>query len=327
MECLMNPFTTTLEPVWQAPTCVWINSDAVATTSEKIASEGFPTPSWREEVFPSDDLVFLDFVGIGNAINFAFTDFETHQSFSVQYRGTLWRGAFAMWACLQRASDRGMDLFCGERLREISVQDVGEIFAGESAIPMLQERWAILREVGTILSERYGGRFRNVFLEGEARAFGNDGLVDRLVRSFPSFRDESVHRSSGAVLKFQKRAQLMAMMYQGRALTTGSLRQLSDFAEVGPIADYSVPRALHSAGILEYAPELEAQIRARQVIEKDGVAEQEIRAQTVRAQILLLTAINRLRASPITFINLDYKLWTMGRGAKEPHHLTITTAY
>src|SRR5260370_27732219 len=106
MECLMNPFTTTLEPVWQAPTCVWISSDAVAVTSQKIAGEGFPTPSWREDVFPSDDLAFLDFVGVGNAINFAFTDFETHQSFSVQYKGTLWRGCVRAWCVLCTAAGR-----------------------------------------------------------------------------------------------------------------------------------------------------------------------------------------------------------------------------
>lgn len=323
----MNPFTTTLEPVWRTPTSVWINSEVVARTAKKLALESFSTPSWKEDVFPIDDFEFLDFIGVGNSINFAFTDFETHQSFSVQYKGVLWRGAFAMWASLQRASDNGIDLFSGDNLRQISLQEVAKVFAGESTIPMLQERWLILREVGTILSERYRGSFRNVFLNGEPRAFGDDGLVNRLVGSFPSFHDESVHRGTGAVLKFQKRAQLMAMMYQGRALASRSLRPLSDFADIGPIADYSVPRALHSSGILEYAPDLEARITSRQVIEKDSVAEQEIRAQTVQAQTTLLTAINRLRTSPITFIDLDYKLWTMGRGVKTPHHLTITTAY
>ena len=232
-----------------------------------------------------------------------------------------------MWACLRRALDGGLDLFSGEYLSRVSVQDVGEIFAGESPIPMLQERRAILNEVGAVLSELFEGRFRNVFLNGQAMAFGRDGLVNRLVDSFPSFRDESVHRATGALLKFHKRAQLMAMMYQGRAVGSGLLRGLRDCADVGPIADYSVPRALHSSGILQYAPELEARILSRQLIEKDSIAEQEIRAQTVQAQVVLLAAINRLRSSPITFIELDYKLWTMGRGAKSPHHLTVTTAY
>jgi hypothetical protein len=232
-----------------------------------------------------------------------------------------------MWACLRRALDSGLDLFSGEYLRQISVRDVAEIFAGESPVPMLQERWAILNEVGAVLSERFDGRFRKVFLDGEAIAFGRAGLVNRLVGSFPSFRDESVHRATGAVLKFNKRAQLMAMMYQGRAVSSGSLRGLRDFANVGPIADYSIPRALHSCGILQYSPELEARILSRQLIDKHSVDEQEIRAQTVHAQVMLLVAINRLRSSPITFIELDYKLWTMGRGAKTPHHLTFTTAY
>ncbi len=158
-----------------------------------------------------------------------------------------------MWACLRRALDGGLDLFSGEYLARVSIQDVGEIFAGESLILMLQERRAILNEVGKVLSELFDGRFRNVFLNRQAIAFGRDGLVNRLVDSFPSFRDEGVHRATDAPLKFQKRAQLMAMMYQGRAVSSGVLRRLRDSADVGPIADYSVPRALHGSGILQQA--------------------------------------------------------------------------
>lgn len=323
----VNPFTSTLAPVWQNPSSVWIDLPALESTATRIAGGAFPTPAWREDVFPRDDLQFLDFIGIGNAINFAFTTFDTRESFAVEFRGVRWRGAFAMWACLQRALDQGVDMVDGKVLQQITLSEIRDLFRGQPAIPLLHERWTILQQIGRTLCERYNGRFRNFFRESEARAFGPGGYVTKLLEHFPSFRDESTHHSTGAVLRFEKRAQLLAMMYQGRATSADTFPELADSAELGPIADYGVPRALHSLGILRYDSLLESQILAGQLVEKDSAAEQEIRAQAIQAQLLLLDRINRLRSERITFVQLDYGLWTLGRGVDEPHHMTITTAY
>jgi len=327
MARLMNPFMPTLQPVWESPTCVWVNPEAITTTAARIALDEFPMPAWREPVFPDDDALFLDFIGVGNAINFAFTDFETHQSFTLEYRDVNWRGAFAMWAALRRALEQGIDLLAGEVLQTLSLSSLAAVFSGESPIPLIEARLLILREVGRILCDRYGGRFRNMFVSGNNKAFGQLGLVTRLLEEFPSFRDESVHRATGSVLKFEKRAQLLAMMYHGRAFSSQAFHPLIDFEDLGPIADYGVPRALHALGILTYAPWLNKQITGKDVIESDSIAEQEIRAQTVQAQLRLLEAINSRRTADISCVHLDYKLWMMGRAAKEPHHLTRTTAY
>lgn len=324
----MNPFTRTLEPVWMNPTSVWVDPLVVESTAQKIANDIFSSPVWREPVFPTDDDLFLDFIGIGNAINFAFTDFDTQQSFTVEFHGAQWRGAFAMWACLQRAIERGFDLLDGRILKEISFRDTQGIFAGMPCIPLIRERWEILREVGAVLQDRYRGRFRNFFrAEEEPRAFGNDGYVIRLLEDFRCFRDESLYQRTGDMLKFEKRAQLLAMMYQGRATSSVLLPELVDAADLGPIADYGVPRALHSLGILKYSPNLQERIKSGRLIAKDSLDEQEIRAQTVRAQTMLLERLNRIRSQEITFVQLDYRLWTLGRGTEEPHHLTVTTAY
>src|ERR1035438_1798317 len=112
----MNPFTPSLEPIWQDPSCVWISMPAVLAVAESTSTEEFPIPGWHGAVFPQDDLTFLDFIGIGNAINFAFTDFDTHESFAVKYDGNRWRGAFAMWACLRRAIEQRVPVLEGEFL-------------------------------------------------------------------------------------------------------------------------------------------------------------------------------------------------------------------
>lgn len=323
----MNPFWDSLRPIWDDPTCVWVSKSNVVRVAKALAGEDFPVPSWREPVFPEQDEEFFDFVAVGNCINFAFTNFETGKSFTTEYRGSQWRGAFGMWTCLRRAIENGSAITSGAFLSALTLAKCQELFAGDPPMPMIEERCAILKEVGDVLCNHYQGRFQTLLTSSRGNAFGSQGLVTQLLKRFPSFRDESRHIKTGTFLQFEKRAQLLAMMYQGRALASSVLESLSDFRNLGPIADYSVPRALQAQGILRYSPELERQIIARSMLAKDSIAEQEIRAQATNAQIMLLNEINSLRHSTLTFLELDYKLWMLGRGVETPHHLTKTAAY
>jgi len=324
----MNPLLSSLAPIWNDPTAVFLDVSRIQALAEQLSSEELPVPSWREPVFPKEDSeTFIDFIGVGNAINFAFTAFDTYESFSAAYGGMNWRGAFAMWACLARALEKRPGMLRGAYLAELSLSDVEEIFAGTTQIPLVEARWRILKEIGVVLEEHFGGYFHNLFQVAGFSAFGGNGVADKLLEHFPSFRDDSVHRESGTILRFAKRAQLMAMMYQGRALSSDKLPRLSDALDLGPIADYSVPRSLHSLGILTYATDLEEKVRSRQPIEKDSLEEQEIRAQTVHAQVLLLREMQEKHKCTVSTLSLDYKLWMLGRKAAEPHHLTNTTAY
>jgi len=325
----MNPYITTQYPIWNDPKCVFIDDERLNQVAANIGSEEMEVPGWRAPVFPAgDDEMFLNFVGVGNCINFAFTDFDTHKSFSVHYKDTVWPGAFAMWACLLRAVDRGLEILSGEYLSQMPRTQCEEIFQGQTKIPMLDERWRIFREVGSVLNSRYGGSFVNLFETAGYRAFNNGkGIVERLVADFPSFRDESEHTSTGTTLKFQKRAQLLPMMYQGRALSSTELTRLADFEDLGPIADYAVPKALHTAGILKYSEPLWEKISNWKLIEKDSLEEQELRAQTVHAQVKLQQRLNELRPSKVNTLQVDFRVWSMGKGGGEPHHLTRTIAY
>lgn len=323
----MNPYTATLQAVWKRPTCVSMEQAAVDRLAERLSIEEFEIPAWRESVFPTDEYMFVDFIFVGNAINFAFTDFETGRSFSVTHNGTTWRGAFAMWACLRRALDAGTNILSSDFLREVSLEQAREIFAGDTQIPLIHERCTILQETGAILCERFGGQFRNLLKACDERAFGEQGVVTQLVDSFPSFRDESFHQPSGSLLKFEKRAQLLAMMYQGRALSSMQLPVLCDADDLGPIADYSIPRALHAAGVLQYSQGLQTRITNKVTVPQGSIEEQELRAQATLAQIVLRDSLRRLGKPKVNFLSLDYKLWTLGRAAAEPHHLTRTTAY
>ena len=324
----MNPYLDSLGAVWCRPTCVFINDHHLGELADRIRRDDFPIPSWTEPVFPAvSDEVFVNFIGVGNAINFAFSDFETRQTFTTSFQGQEWHGAFGMWACLKRALDAGADFKNLSWLTMLSTSDASNLFLGSSEIPLLPMRIEILREIGTVLTENYQGSFWNLVENCRFFAFGQKGLIETLINNFPSFRDESYHQLSGVTLEFHKRAQLMGMMYQGRAMKNTELPSLHDYEFLGPIADYSVPNALRIAGVLEYSNALETAISIGELIDKDSIAEQELRAQTIHAQVVLLAKVNEMRPRKTNYLALDYKLWRLGRDSDRQHHLTKTHAY
>ena len=123
--------------------------------------------------FPStDDEIFVNFIGVGNAINFAFADFDTHRSFSLKYQQMEWNGAFAMWAGLSRALESGVDFRRLDWLETLTVSDAEFLFRGESTIPMLPERVELLRKTGAMLSRKFGGSYSALVDRSNLNAFG-----------------------------------------------------------------------------------------------------------------------------------------------------------
>src|SRR5882724_10022677 len=125
----MNPYLRSLTPIWNQPTCVFVDKDKLLSYAAEISADDFPVPEWREPVFPkSDDEVFVNFIGVGNAINFAFSDFDTHRAFADTYHQRLWGGAFAMWAALSRTLDAGVDFRRLDWLTSLTVTDAAFLF-------------------------------------------------------------------------------------------------------------------------------------------------------------------------------------------------------
>ncbi len=186
---------------------------------------------------------------------------------------------------------------------------------------MSRERWKIFHEIGKVLLKKYNGSWAKLFIESSWRAFNNgNGIVEQLVANFPSFRDERFYK--GHHLKFNKRAQLLVMMYHGRAVNSqGRMPLIKDIEDIGPIADYDVPKALHFLGVLEYAPKFEAAIQNHKVFQSGDPEEVESRLAMsyVMKRICDEVGVNMAQA--------DFYIWHMGRSSNAPHILVPTTDY
>lgn len=323
-----HPVLSTLQPVVEKARHVRIDSSELERVASWMAYESLPWPDLQSPLHPAgDEATVMDFIFLTSTINFAFTDFDSHRIFEVEYLGSRRYDSDAMMACLKSAFDQGVPILEGSFLKAVDRRELSRIFTGNIPIPMLEERLRIFNEVGAVLVERFGGRFHNFVKGGPQKLYGaGDGLLERLVKEFPSFQDFSEYQGKKVV--FTKRGQLLMWMLHARFRKSGFF-QLEDARKLTAFADYIVPLALRVLGILKYSPELENTIQSRKLIAAGSPQEVEIRALSLWAVHLLTKAVNRLRPAGLQVIEpvIDGRLWTHYHESHYPHHLTVTTAY
>jgi hypothetical protein len=335
-----NPYLDVLYAACSHAQHVTLNVEKIIEVGDCIALSDFVVPSWRGPLFPDDDL-WAEFIFWTSSINFAFTGVASG-AYRLEYpNGTTHSGANAMFAAFARALARGIPALDAGFWKSITPKLFEEFFGGSTPLPMRQERKQLLIENARVLLKKYGGKVENIFQESNFNCFTRGsipGVVDRLISEF-TFRDDVRYCpptcSGGVLLTFNKRAQLLPMLYQGRAQSAGSnLQELVGYEYLTIPADYRVPQALESLGLIHYDAWLKQRIVRGELIEAGSLPEVEIRIQTVVAAEELKTEINACRLGAgkeeITMLGLDSYLWNYGRqlGKRgEKHHLTMTTAY
>ena len=323
-----HPVLGSLEPVLSGARHVRLRNEQIAKVAGWMAYETLPWPDFRAPFVPeAEDLEVIDFIFLTSTINFAFTDFTTHRTFKVDFEGLERSDSDAMMACLKRAYDAGVPILEGQYLARIGREEMEEIFEGSIRLPLLERRLEIFHEVGAALERYYQGRFHHFLESAPCRLYSSgQGLLERLIEEFPSFRDDS--HCLGHRIVFHKRAQLLFWMLHARFRQSCGFR-LEDAKKLTAFADYILPVALRVLGILTYHADLEDVIRQRRLIPAHSAGEIEIRAFTLWAMHLLTREINRRRPSPLQVIEpvVDARLWTHYHATHWPHHLTVTTAY
>lgn len=320
-----SPVLDSLRPVIEHSHDVHTHVEKIREVAGWMAYEQLPMPDYALplEVGTGTPEEIIDFILTANAADTAFTDFSTQEKFQVDYAGRHWSDSDALFACIKRALDNGVPMLDGEFLARITRPELERIFAANIELPMLDEKMAVLHQVGSVLAEWYDGRFHNFVRSCSPRLYDNgNGLVERLAKEFPRFNDVSEY--DGHIVKFYKLAQL------GLWFTYSSLGfRLEDLEKMTAFADYMVPVPLRLMGITSYSPELEQAINAHQMIARDSRWEVEIRAHCVYALALLCEEINAIRPKGLQIVmpQLDARLWTHYHTTWWPHHLTKTIMY
>ena len=315
-------------PVVNKATLVRVNEQKIEEVADWMAYEEFHKPDGSSLFNYGDDPDFImDVTLVMNVLNFAFTNFDTGVKFETEYLGKSYSDSEAMMANFHRIIQEGIPFFDGHYLASLTREQLAYIFAGNIEIPMIEERVALLREVGAKLVADYDGKFHNFVRDCSPRLYdGGNGLLERLTTEFPRFEDVSEY--NGEKVQIYKLAQL-GIWGMHLALSPRGAWRLEDAHMLTAFADYIVPVGMRVTGIFEYAPELEEQINSLTEVKRDSIAEIELRASSIYAIAKLTDAINARRPNfePLLQPQVDYRFWKAYHATHWPHHLTKTIMY
>ncbi len=322
-----NPVYESVKWLAEESVHVTIHRERLCEVAERMVDERFDYPTWRFPCLPDvGDPGSLEFFFVINSLNFKFWHSDTRERFRATVDGETYMGAFAMFALLKHWYDEEPAVLTGEYLRNLTEEKAAPRLTGDTGpIPLLKERIMALNEVGRVLSDRYGD-FAGLLRASSFRCFNHgDGIVERLLSDFPTFRDCGI--LAGRKLVFNKRAQLAPAMAFARFRGT-DIAPISDIDELTAFADYQVPKGLLAYGLLGYLDDLARRIERRELLPMGSREELEIRANTICAVEELLCELNRRRkGKKVNAVQMDYHLWKMARDDPRPYHLTETTAY
>ena len=257
-----------------------------------------------------------------NTLNFVFTDFLT----SVKYKIENLSDTDAMVYQIDKALLEGAPLTQGHYMRDMNLKEFKRIFTGNIEMPMADEKVEILNNVGDTLVTKYSGDWINFIDDGPKKLYDNGvGLVERLVRDFKRFDDHSIFENEKVY--FLKLAQL-AFWGIHRELSKRHF-YIEDMENMTAFADYIIPVALESFGIVKYSSGLKEKIDSGILIDRDSIEEIEIRSTSIYVTAKLTELINNYKnkEEKIIIPQLDFKLWTDFHADERPHHLTKTIMY
>lgn len=324
-----SPVLDSVRPVIERCRDVQTNYQKILEVAGWMAYEELPIPDYALPfgIGAGNIEETIDFILTVSSIDTAFTDFKYHIKFQVEYAGRTWSDSDALFACMKRALEQGLPILEGGFLARVTRPELERIFAANIELPMLDEKMQILHQVGTMLCEKYQGRFHHFVKSCSPRLYDHgNGLVDRLVAEFPRFNDVSSY--GGHNVRIYKLPQL-AIWFLYTSLRKSGTFPIDDLDKMTAFADYIVPVGLRLLGITSYSAQLEAAIHSHQLIPRDSTQEIEIRAHCIYALALLAEEINRLRPAHLQIIipQLDARLWTHYHTTWWPHHLTKTIMY
>lgn len=307
-------------PVFHAARAVRTDPEAIRRWAATVDPDAIRLPTQPHQLMPRgkpDELANM--ILLVDSLNFCFF---AEPPWRVDFRGCRWGRYYALVASIARAVEEEPTWRNPVWWKHATRDDLAYVFRGEGQIPLLDERTAIVNEVGAVLCNGYGGRFLNLL---DTARHDAATIARLLAESFPSFADRAMY--DGREVWILKRAQIaaadvaVAMQACGGPAVTG-LDRLTAFA------DYRLPQALRHLGILRLDAELADRIERGEEIVAGSPEEVEIRAHTIWAVELMRQALAE-RGTPKDAWLIDEYLWERShdRDVTVPHHRTRTTWY
>ncbi|KAI1787745.1 hypothetical protein LXA43DRAFT_684974 [Ganoderma leucocontextum] len=363
----VNPVLETSQWVVEELGLVSLNPEGIQSAARYIRfqmrHEAYLPRTWRThplhicpaDPFSWDDpstLACLNWIFFISSLNFSFWSELEGQGgrYGVKWRDAwgsdtrvVHTGYWSLVAAVNRALEEGIPLtdpafFASEtRCPDALIEHVFRPASRSiEVIPLLRQRLAVLRKVGSILCQDFGGSFHG-FIQAFRRRYSDRGTALQLVKmvadTFPPFRDE--HMLYGRRVYIWKRAQILVA-------ETWAAFYPKDPSEPHPVfpagpaiheltmfADYRVPQILHHLRMLTYPPALAELLEARTPLASGSREEVSIRAASIVAVERVRHAIAQLMVDErgkrkgadggragedaVSSVMIDFYLWDLAK--------------
>lgn len=314
----------TARRVAESSRLVRIAPEAVAEFAGQLISQDLRAFPWdSDHHFRGGDDETVAYLVLLDTHNFCFWPPVGKPRWEVDHEGKTFSGYFALAHSLKRAFEQGIPLSDAGFLVRLPGADLRRILAGRGVLQLMEERLQNIRELGSVLLERFHGNAHELVASAGQSAVA---LARTLSRTLSSFRDVATH--GGEPVFFYKRAQLLAADLHG-AFDGRHWGAFHDMEKLTAFADYKLPQVLRHLGVLEYAEELADKVDLCVLLQAGSREEVEIRANTIHAVELLRLHLKTL-GKPLTAPEIDWILWNLGqedRFREKPYHRTVSIFY
>lgn len=266
------------------------------------------------ENFSQEQILF--YLILCESLNFCYWDSDI--KWKIEYKDEWYSGSFGLFYAISKAIKNGYNLLNIEYLENITIEELDEIFKGTTSIPLLKERFEIIKQ---LVSE-----YKQISNITQSMSANSDiELLNNIVNHFSNFRDISLYK--GREIYFFKRAILLV---GDLILNNSSIsKSVKNDDNMTGCADYKIPQVLRHLGILEYSDDLTTLIDERQEIQHDSEMEVEIRANMLYAIELIKEKLHQ-NGIDMNSVQIDNALWLLSKNKEfkdKPHHLTRTIYY
>ena len=263
----------------------------------------------------------LNFITIMDSISFCYW---REPKWEIPYEDNYYDGTWGLIVALGKALKTGYPITDFKYISQMSKDDFDKIFKGNTDIPLDNERYLILKELGTVIVNKFGSDFNNLVLMAKNDIFT---MLHLILKFIPSFNDVSIFMNKKVF--FFKRAQLLISDIHQVLGVIEDKYKFHNISKLTAFADYKLPLVLNSHGIIEYSENLKKTILSKTPIKKDSNEEIEIRANTIWA-VEEIKNNYRKNGFSCTSFQINDLLWIASQNKaiyKKPYHRTLTTSY
>ncbi|MCK5449445.1 hypothetical protein KAI32_01120 [Candidatus Pacearchaeota archaeon] len=295
------------------------NIQNISKHKELLKYHWLSDPEYDLESLSKEDL--LIFLLILDGTSFSYWG---EPNWKINYKGENINGARGMILSLRIAVKSGLLKLDAQSLSIIKREEYRRIFNGGVEIPLFEERYQIIREIGNVLIREFDGDIKKLIKLARKDALK---LVRILIEYFYFFEDYSHYE--GEIIHFNKKAQLFVLDFY-RLFGGKGLANLRNVRRLTACADYKLPQVLRRLGILEYSESLAKRIDNDIFLPSGSYEETEIRIKTLYAVEVIKKYLKLKLNMDVDSHEINELLWILGQEKNlndKPYHKIRTIKY